>query len=105
MCPHSFDNQTWTIHCSHAIAGHFPCVPHWNLQASVKLNIYSPTLSFPKTLEELLKKSEQEIRQLMLSLKVCLRKTAYASLSTPTYTMPTSQAEQPPQLLNSSLFV
>ena len=85
----------------------FIFLPHWNLQASVKLNNYKPTLSFPKTLEQLLKKSEKENSGFH-------EKGAYARLPTqifqhpPTqnaYTTPTPQAEQPPRLLNSSLFV
>ena len=58
MCPIASTNklQTSTV----AMPQFIFLVFHWNLQARVKLNNYKPKLSFPKTHEQLLKKSEQE---------------------------------------------
>ena len=64
LCPHSFDKETTKKLQTSTVAMPLQLIvlPHWNLQASVKLNLnnYKPTLSFPKTLEQLLKKSEKE---------------------------------------------
>ena len=55
----------------------FIFLPHWNLQASVKLNNYKPTLSFPKTLEQLLKSLNKKIQAFMKRVPTqdCLRKS------------------------------